>query len=107
MQKSPHIRGPADCIIELCAVNQLIFVEILQQLIREIFHESTSLRGSLFQGSLEFIADLIAVYRLITDNQANKVGGVGQFSSTGKVHRQIKAGIEKKRFQKNAGYLFG
>ena len=59
------------------------------------------------QPFLVFIADVIPMYRFVTNNQTNQVGGVGQLAPAGKIHWQPEAGIEQERFQEYAGdFLF-
>ncbi|MNC62648.1 hypothetical protein D3C76_1704340 [compost metagenome] len=46
------------------------------------------------------------MHRLVANDQADQIGGVGQLGPARPVHGQVKAGIEQERLQKHAGDLF-
>src|SRR5690625_6386785 len=51
------------------------------------------------------VANVVAVYGFITNNEANNISGISQLRARGQVHRQVETGVEQEGFQKCGSYL--
>ncbi|MNC73641.1 hypothetical protein D3C75_1248750 [compost metagenome] len=81
MQEGFHVLAPAHPVVKFFGVTHLVVIQILQQIEGEVFHLLPAGGIDLLQPFLEFIANVIAVYCLVADDQSDQIGGVGQFGA--------------------------
>ena len=80
-QEGFYVGFPACSGVQLFGITQLVIVQIHQQIERKPFQLFPFCFTDFLQPFLILIANVIAMYRFIPNDQANQIGGVGQLAA--------------------------
>ena len=104
-QELLDVLGQAELVVEVLGVLLLVVVELHEQLEGVVLELGLALGRGLAHGELVLVADVVAVDGLVTDDEADEVGGVGQLGVAGPVHGGVEAGVEEEGLQHGGGDL--
>ena len=104
-QELLDVLGQVHPVVKILGVLDLVVVELEEQLIRVVLEFLAGRLVGHRQPALVLVADVVAVHRLVADDQPDHVGGVGELGPAAPVHRQIEARVEQEALQQRGGHL--
>ncbi|MPL99020.1 hypothetical protein SDC9_45233 [bioreactor metagenome] len=105
MQEGLDVFGQPERVIERLGIAALDRIKVEDQREGEILDLLPLGRAQPLHPALELVADVIAVHRLVADDEADQIGGVGQPRPARPVHRQVEARVEEEALEEDARHL--